>query len=117
MPLRHPHPAHKQLSLLLSQAFAATAATVLNGAEAARAWSSGRGGASAKCAAPASGVGAQMENWYPGHMQQALRDMQSRLKHVDLVLEVRDARVSACSLCLIFILLVGTHTKHRAIAR
>ncbi|KAF5834933.1 P-loop containing nucleoside triphosphate hydrolase protein [Dunaliella salina] len=42
---------------------------------------------------------AHMENWYPGHMQKAVRDMQGRLKQVDLIIEVRDARVpmSACS--------------------
>ena len=38
---------------------------------------------------------AQRENWYPGHMQKAIQDMQVRLKQVDLVLEIRDARVRA----------------------
>eukprot|EP00983_Pelagomonas_calceolata_P131392 1161773-Pelagomonas_calceolata.AAC.11 len=53
---------------------------------------------------------AHVENWYPGHMQKAVRDMQgrrgvverlrvgkSRLKQVDLVLEVRDARQGGAS--------------------
>ena len=35
--------------------------------------------------------------WYPGHMARALREVQERIKLVDLVLEVRDARVSPMS--------------------
>ena len=33
--------------------------------------------------------------WFPGHMAKALREMKSKSKYADLVLEVRDARVSA----------------------
>lgn len=33
-------------------------------------------------------------NWFPGHMAKAARDMRSKLRHMDLVVEVRDARVS-----------------------
>jgi hypothetical protein len=32
-------------------------------------------------------------NWFPGHMVKAQRLMRTRLKQVDMVLEVRDARV------------------------
>jgi ribosome biogenesis GTPase A len=32
-------------------------------------------------------------NWYPGHMARALREVKQRLKMVDIVLEIRDARV------------------------
>jgi hypothetical protein len=34
-------------------------------------------------------------NWFPGHMAAASRAIRDRLKLADLVLEVRDARVSA----------------------
>lgn len=36
-------------------------------------------------------------NWYPGHMARALREIKNRLKMVDIVLEVRDARVPLVS--------------------
>jgi hypothetical protein len=32
-------------------------------------------------------------NWYPGHMASATKAIRERIKLVDLVLEVRDARV------------------------
>ena len=32
-------------------------------------------------------------SWFPGHAKKASRDMAERLKHVDIVLEIRDARV------------------------
>lgn len=32
-------------------------------------------------------------NWYPGHMAKALREIKQKLKLVDIVLEIRDARV------------------------
>lgn len=35
--------------------------------------------------------------WYPGHMDKARRDMQESLKAVDLVIEVRDARIPDAS--------------------
>ncbi len=36
-------------------------------------------------------------NWYPGHMAKALREIKQRLKMVDIVLEIRDARVPMAS--------------------
>lgn len=36
---------------------------------------------------------AQRINWYPGHMAKATREMCERLKGIDYVIEVRDARV------------------------
>ena len=36
-------------------------------------------------------------NWYPGHMVKALRGVQKKIKSVDLVLEIRDARVPLAS--------------------
>ncbi len=36
-------------------------------------------------------------NWFPGHMAKALREVQKKVKLVDLVLEVRDARVPLAS--------------------
>jgi len=35
--------------------------------------------------------------WYPGHMEKARRDMQESLKAVDLIVEIRDARVPNAS--------------------
>jgi hypothetical protein len=32
-------------------------------------------------------------NWFPGHMASATRELRETLRHIDLVLEVRDARV------------------------
>jgi len=36
-------------------------------------------------------------NWYPGHMAKALRQIKEKLKTVDIVLEIRDARVPLVS--------------------
>eukprot|EP00198_Chlamydomonas_reinhardtii_P010953 XP_001700290.1 predicted protein [Chlamydomonas reinhardtii] len=36
-------------------------------------------------------------SWFPGHMAKALRQLEQRIKQVDLVLEVRDARVPLSS--------------------
>ena len=36
-------------------------------------------------------------NWYPGHMARAIREIKEKLKLVDIVLEVRDARVPLAS--------------------
>lgn len=35
--------------------------------------------------------------WYPGHMEKARRDMQEYIKAVDLIIEVRDARIPLAS--------------------
>lgn len=35
--------------------------------------------------------------WYPGHMEKARRDMQDSLKAVDMIIEVRDARIPRAS--------------------
>ncbi len=36
-------------------------------------------------------------NWYPGHMAKALREIKKRLPFVDVILEIRDARVPLAS--------------------
>ena len=36
-------------------------------------------------------------NWYPGHMNRALREVSTALKQFDLVIELRDARVAGAS--------------------
>ena len=36
-------------------------------------------------------------NWYPGHMAKALRQIKEKLKTVDIVLEIRDARAPLVS--------------------
>ena len=37
------------------------------------------------------------QGWFPGHMMSASREMERRLKHVDVVVELRDARVALSS--------------------
>eukprot|EP00899_Mesostigma_viride_P012525 jgi/Mesvir1/21273/Mv21672-RA.1 len=41
--------------------------------------------------------GAAVMNWFPGHMAKASREIRDKLKGVDLVLEVRDARIPLSS--------------------
>lgn len=36
-------------------------------------------------------------NWFPGHMTKAKREMQAKLKLVDMVIELRDARIPSAS--------------------
>ena len=36
-------------------------------------------------------------NWFPGHMHKAAVALKARLEHVDVILEVRDARVPLSS--------------------
>ena len=35
--------------------------------------------------------------WYPGHMEKARREMNERLKSVDMIIEVCDARIPEAS--------------------
>ncbi|KAJ7520719.1 hypothetical protein O6H91_19G019400 [Diphasiastrum complanatum] len=42
-------------------------------------------------------AGSSSINWYPGHMATAMRDIKERVKVVDLIIEVRDARVPISS--------------------
>lgn len=44
-----------------------------------------------------SGPSRALFNWYPGHMAKALREIKQKLKMVDIVLEIRDARVPLAS--------------------
>lgn len=43
------------------------------------------------------GAGAPQIQWYPGHMAQAMRKLGERLRIVDVVIEVRDARLPDAS--------------------
>lgn len=45
-------------------------------------------------------------NWYPGHMATASRVIRHHLKHIDLVIEVRDARVIVPAFWLVYRLLL-----------
>lgn len=36
-------------------------------------------------------------NWYPGHMAKAKREMEEKIKYVDMVIELRDARIPLSS--------------------
>ena len=40
----------------------------------------------------------QKINWYPGHMLKAKKELAGQLKRVDLVLEIRDARIPLSSI-------------------
>lgn len=44
-----------------------------------------------------SGPSEALFNWYPGHMAKALREIKEKMKSVDVVMEVRDARVPLAS--------------------
>lgn len=44
-----------------------------------------------------SGPSKALFNWYPGHMAKALREIKQKLSMVDIVLEIRDARVPLAS--------------------
>lgn len=44
-----------------------------------------------------SGPSRALYNWYPGHMAKALREIKQKLNTVDIVLEIRDARVPLAS--------------------
>lgn len=44
-----------------------------------------------------AGKNGNVINWYPGHMEKARRQMSERLKAVDMVIEVRDARIPDAS--------------------
>lgn len=44
-----------------------------------------------------SGPSEALHNWYPGHMAKALREIKEKLKFVDIVLEIRDARAPLAS--------------------
>ena len=37
-------------------------------------------------------------NWYPGHMYKAKKELEKKLKYIDIVLEVRDARIPISSI-------------------
>ena len=37
-------------------------------------------------------------NWYPGHMTKAKREMREKIKLVDMVIEIRDARIPLSSI-------------------
>lgn len=36
-------------------------------------------------------------NWYPGHMAKAKREIQEKIKYVDMIIEIRDARIPLSS--------------------
>ena len=44
-----------------------------------------------------SGVQTPRINWYPGHMLKAKKEFAAQLKRVDVVLELRDARIPETS--------------------
>ena len=44
-----------------------------------------------------SAPGTALYNWYPGHMAKALREIKKRLPMVDVVIEIRDARIPIVS--------------------
>jgi ribosome biogenesis GTPase A len=46
-------------------------------------------------------------NWFPGHMNKAIRQIKERIKKVDIILEIRDARSP---------LVTGNKEVHKAIS-
>ena len=50
--------------------------------------------------------------WFPGHMHKALKAMHKQLKAVDMVIEVRDARVPWSAANPEFDALLGNKRKH-----
>ncbi|MDP7463483.1 MAG: ribosome biogenesis GTPase YlqF, partial [SAR324 cluster bacterium] len=54
-----------------------------------------------------SGVQTPGINWYPGHMLKAKKEFAAQLKRVDVVLELRDARIPETSINHDFELLLG----------
>ncbi|KAI9179051.1 Mitochondrial GTPase 1 [Blastocladiella emersonii ATCC 22665] len=54
-------------------------------------------------------------NWYPGHMTKGLREMRARMRHVDLIIEVRDARVPLSAVNLAFEKMVHYSGKDRVV--
>lgn len=45
-------------------------------------------------------------SWYPGHMEKATHEMAQRLKYIDTVFEVRDARVSFLSITIVITIVI-----------
>lgn len=41
---------------------------------------------------------AQRVDWFPGHMRKAMRQLEDRLKKIDVFIEVRDARIPRTSI-------------------
>jgi ribosome biogenesis GTPase A len=50
-------------------------------------------------------------NWYPGHMAKGLREMKQRMRNVDMILEVRDARIPYSSMHPAFSTLFNTKDR------
>jgi len=50
--------------------------------------------------------------WFPGHMHKALKEMHKQLKAIDLVIEVRDARVPLSAANSEFNTLLGNKRRH-----
>ena len=50
-------------------------------------------------------------NWFPGHMFKAGKQLQQMLKRVDVVLELRDARIPLASVNLEFEKLLGERRR------
>lgn len=55
--------------------------------------------------------------WYPGHMEKARRNMLDRLKSVDMVIEVRDARIPEASRNPILVDMAGTRPRLIVLAK
>ncbi|GIT72745.1 MAG: hypothetical protein Ct9H300mP28_25590 [Pseudomonadota bacterium] len=51
-------------------------------------------------------------NWYPGHMLKAKKELAGQLKRVDVVLEMRDARIPVSSINQDFKGITGTQKTY-----
>ena len=50
-------------------------------------------------------------NWYPGHMAKAKREMQEKIKVVDMVIELRDARIPLSSINPVLAEVIGSKPR------
>ena len=55
-------------------------------------------------------------NWYPGHMAKARREMQEKIKLVDMVIELRDARMPNGSINPVLNEIIGSFAKRQLAA-
>ncbi|KAI9294984.1 hypothetical protein K502DRAFT_324557 [Neoconidiobolus thromboides FSU 785] len=42
--------------------------------------------------------GTRSINWFPGHMAKGIREIETRLKQIDVILEIRDCRIPLSSI-------------------
>ena len=56
-------------------------------------------------------------NWYPGHMTKARREMEEKIRLVDMVIELRDARAPLNSVNPVIAQIVGSMPRLIVLAK